>query len=432
MNYRIFPPDEMIDATIELPLSKSVAARQMIINVLTHGAKPLPDSVIPDADDSLRLREGVAMLAESPRGLKIDVGAGGTTLRFMTALCAVTEGADVVLDGSERLRQRPISVLVDALNALGADVTYEGKEGCAPLHIRGRRLKGGRLTVDPTVSSQFVSALMMVAPTMTEGLTIDFGECEPVSRPYISMTARQMERAGIEVEVNPFDIVIKPASYRPVEPYAERDWSAASYWYALSAVSAGFITLPGLSVNSIQGDARIAEYFRRLGVDTVASDEVEEALQLTPNPDQHARFEQDMSDTPDLAQTVAVTAALLGIPFHLTGLSTLRHKESDRLEGLRSQLDKFGIIVELRGDDQIVWNGERHPLISMPEVETFDDHRMAMSFAPAAVYLPGMVIDDIEVVDKSYPRYWDDLRAAGFMLTDASVPLPDPEEGDDD
>lgn len=428
MDYRIFPPEEMIDATIELPLSKSVANRLLIINALTLGSTPLPESMLPDADDS---RIMVRALDSLPGTSEINVGAAGTAFRFLTALCAATPGIKVTIDGTDRLRQRPIAPLVDTLRRLGASITYLGNEGFAPLSIEGCQLSGGSISIDPSVSSQFVSALMMIAPTMQQDLHIDFCGEEPVSRPYLRMTAAMMQRAGVDVDLTPFAVTIKRSNYRQVAPYSERDWSAASYWYSVSAISAGFVTLPHLSIDSLQGDSALAHLFEQLGVITEEAEDVEDALQLTPSPEQFSRFEHDLTDNPDLAQTLAVTAAMLGIPFHLRGLSTLRHKETDRLEALRCELDKFGIIVEIRGDNELVWNGERHPIFETPQIDTYADHRMAMAFAPAAVFIPGLVIRDIEVVSKSYPAFWDDLRSAGFILTDASIPLPDPEDPED-
>lgn len=429
MNYRIMPPEEMIEATVFLPLSKSVANRLLIINALTPGASPVPDSMIPDSDDSRVMARSLATIAASgPGSLDLNIGAAGTAFRFLTALCAATPGLSATLDGTPRLRQRPIAPLVDALRKLGADITYMEKEGFAPLSVKGRKLSGGVIQINPSVSSQFISALMMVAPEMDSPLTIDFNGEEPVSRPYIRMTAAQIERAGVEVDLTPVSVTVANTGYTPVDPYCERDWSAASYWYSISAISAGFVTLPGLSEDSMQGDSRVARLYEMLGVMTQESEDTPDALDLVPSPEQFSRFEEDLSDNPDVAQTIAVTAAMLGIPFHLRGLSTLRDKETDRLAAMQAELDKFGIIVEIRNGSELVWNGERHPLFAVPEIDTYDDHRMAMAFAPAAIFVPGMVINDIEVVSKSYPSFWDDLRAAGFILTDASVPLPDPED----
>lgn len=409
-------------ATVELPLSKSISNRVLIINALTPGADR--KIATADCDDTNLLSEGLEKAAKRGEEIQINTGAAGTATRFITAYLSATPGVNVMVDGSERMRHRPMGILIDSLRALGADITCVDREGFLPLAIKGKKLEGGTLTVDASVSSQFISALMMIAPTMTKGLTINL-EGELMSKPYIDMTAALMRRNGAEVEFDaPFEQIVIAA-----KPYAlqgtdevERDWSAASYWYETAALTAGFVTLPGLQLPSLQGDSACARLFDMLGVTTTDSEDVEGAIEVAPSPEQYSRFEVDLTDTPDLAQTLAVTAAMLGIPFHLRGLRTLRVKETDRLEALRAELDKYGIIVEIRNDSELVWNGERHPIFERPVIDTYDDHRMAMSFAPTSMLIPGIVIRNAEVVSKSYPEFWDDLVAAGFTVTDASQP----------
>lgn len=422
MDYRIYPPEEMLEASISLPLSKSICNRLLIINAMTPGAAPLPE--IADCDDSVDMARIIADSGNHIGGRIHNVGAAGTALRFLTAWFAATEGSDVVLDGTERLRQRPIGTLVDTLRSIGADIEYIESEGHAPLRIRGRRLGGGTVEMDASVSSQFISAVMMVAPSMISPLTIRLTG-ELISRPYIIMTKSLMERAGASVEFEGDTVRIDNRPYSIEIHDIERDWSAASYWYEITALSAGFVTLPGLSTDSVQGDRSVARFFRRLGVNTNTSEDTDNALELCPDPEQFSRFEEDLSENPDIAQTIAVTCAMLGIPFHLRGLSTLRIKETDRLAAMQTELDRFGIIVEIRNDSELVWNGERHPIFEIPAVSTYADHRMAMAFAPAALYVPGMIIRDIDVVSKSYPSFWDDLRSAGFSVTDAAIPADD-------
>lgn len=429
MDYRIFPPDEMVDTSIDLPLSKSISNRCLIINALTAGAPELPQRAC--CDDSDVLADILSSYTPNAPTTQVDVHAAGTAFRFLTAYFAALPGADVIIDGTERLRQRPIAPLVDALRHLGADIKYTVTEGFAPLHIKGRQLDGGEVTLDATVSSQFISALMMVGPTMKTDLTIHLSG-EPTSRPYILMTQGLMQQAGASVEFEREVVNVAARPYTRQATDIERDWSAASYWYEITAFSAGFVTLPGLSLKSLQGDSVVARYFSCLGVKTELSDETDDALQLCADPDCHARLEADLSETPDIAQTLAVTCGILAINFHLKGLTSLRLKETDRLEALKTELDKFGLIVEIRNNSELVWNGERHPIFAMPEINTYNDHRMAMAFAPIAVFVPGLVIKDIEVVNKSYPMFWDDMRHAGFTLTDASIPLPDPEETEEE
>lgn len=425
MNYRIFPPEEMMMATIELPLSKSISNRMLIINALTPGGD-VPVR-IADCDDTNLLAKAIADASAVKGEIEVNTGAAGTATRFITAYLCAREGISANVDGSERMRQRPMGILIDSLRALGADITCLDREGFLPLHINGRRLTGGRLSIDASVSSQFISALMMIAPTMEQGLTLHL-EGALLSKPYIDMTAELMRRSGAEVEFDaPFeDILIAPKPYSTVGTVeAEPDWSAASYWYEAAALTAGFVTLPGLQLPSLQGDSACARLFEMLGVNTEPSEDVEGALEVVPTPEQFSRFEVDLVDTPDLAQTLAVTAAMLGIPFHLRGLQSLRVKETDRLEALRKELDKFGIIVEIRNNSELVWNGERHPILERPVIDTYDDHRMAMAFAPTAVIIPEIVIRNAEVVSKSYPGFWDDLVCAGFTVTDADASQAD-------
>lgn len=411
----------MMMATVELPLSKSISNRMLIINALTPGADAPSD--IADCDDTNLLAKALSDVAGATGEITVDTGAAGTATRFITAYLCTRRGVSAIVDGSERMRQRPMGILIDSLRALGADITCIDREGYLPLHINGRQLAGGTLSIDASVSSQFISALMMIAPVMTDGLILEL-DGELLSKPYIDMTAELMRRSGAEVEFDaPFErIMIAATPYsRQGTSAAEPDWSAASYWYEAAALTAGFVTLPGLKLPSLQGDSACARLFEMLGITTADSEDVAGAKEISPTPEQYSRFEVDLTDTPDLAQTLAVTAAMLVVPFHLRGLQSLRVKETDRLEALRAELDKFGIIVEVRGDSELVWNGARHPIFERPEIDTYDDHRMAMSFAPTAVLIPGIVIRNAEVVSKSYPGFWDDLAAAGFTITDADA-----------
>ena len=407
MKLRITPPEEMIETEIILPKSKSMYNRAVIMRALTPG----DDSDLGESpcEDATSMIEAIGTLTG-----EVNIGAAGTAMRFLTAYYAATPGADVTVDGCERMRRRPIGLLVEALRQCGAEIEYVGEEGFPPLHIRGRKLHGGTIDIDSGVSSQFVSALMMVAPTFDSPLTINL-RGETASLPYIKMTAGMMAHRGIDVEVYGDNTVeIKPGRYRPVEADdVELDWSAASYWYSLTALSAGWVTLAGLSMPSLQGDSEVAVYYDKLGVVTAAEDG---NVELSASPEVFSRFDADMSDTPDVVQTVAVTCAMIGVPFHITGVKSLRIKETDRLEALKAELLKLGIEVELRRDNEILWEGRRHPIYEAPEIDTYGDHRMAMAFAVAAVYVNGLIINDAEVVAKSYPGFWNDLRHAGFSI----------------
>lgn len=411
MDYRVFPPEEIIEeGVIELPLSKSISNRALILAALTEGA-PYPPR-LADCTDTQVL---AATLQQGLAG-EVNVGGAGTAMRFLAAYYAATPGADIFLDGDERMRQRPIRQLVDALRACGAEMEYAGEEGLPPLKIKGKRLKGGRVTVDATVSSQFVSALLMVAPTMEEGLTLEL-DGEPVSLPYILLTVGMMEDRGAEVDRSPLTISVAPGRYRAsAADDAEADWSAAAFFYEITALSAGWLTLSDLRTDSRQGDRRAAEYFERLGVITAPSEEIEGAVDLQPSPDLFGRLEADLSDTPDLAPALVVTASLLGVPFRLTGLQSLGIKECDRLQALVEEMEKVGARVEKIRDFGLEWDGSRHPVFEVPVFDSRGDHRMAMALAPAAVYLPGAVVRGAETVAKSFPAYWDALRALGFSL----------------
>lgn len=416
MNLRIFPPEEILETTVtRLPLSKSVSARVMVLDALTHGAPGVAPNAVAQCDDiealarALRVRSGNA-----------DAGESGTALRFLTAFFAASEGCDVHLSGAPALCGRPIAPLVDALRSLGAEIDYEGPEGHAPLHIRGRRLKGGEVSLDSKASSQFASAIAMIGPVMDSPLKIHLGGQIP-SMPYLRMTLEMMQARGVEAYTEGYSVVIGRGPYMPAQPETEPDWSAASYWYAIAAVTAGWVTLPGLQSRSLQGDSVLQRIGDRVGVVTEFD---EEGAQLSATPEVWSRLDMDMADYPDLVPALAVTAALIGVPFVFSGVANLRHKECDRLEALRANLLKLGIVAEC-GSDTLAWEGERVPLMEIPEIDPCGDHRIAMAFAAAACFVPGLVISDAQVVGKSYPGFFDDLRDAGFNVVDASMPLPE-------
>lgn len=416
MDLKIFPPEELTGAAVTLPLSKSESNRQLIIAALTPGAKRRPCAVA-ECDDTDALLAGL----DATSGC-VNIGAAGTAMRFLTAYYACRPGVDLTLDGSERMRQRPIAPLVNALRSLGADIEYAAEEGFPPLRIKGRMLEGGSIELDASVSSQFVSALLMVAPTMQHGLSIKL--CgQVVSTPYINMTLSLMESAGVSAEAD-FDTgVIKVAhgAYTGTMPAVEADWSAAGYWFEIAAVSAEPVTLVGLREHSLQGDAAAQKLFEVTGLRSRFDSEGNLELQLTP--DAGSGLQVDLSDNPDMAQTLAVTCCLLALPFRFEGLQTLRIKETDRLAALQMELSKLGFITDVEEPGVLIWRGARFdPGESMEPIATYSDHRMAMAFAPAALYYPGLQINNAEVVSKSYPRFWSDLRKAGFTIEEVIKP----------
>lgn len=411
MNYSITPPDGFVEASISLPLSKSICNRHMIMCALA-GVEPQKEVADCCADtravaDALTIGSGT-----------INVGLAGTAMRFLAAYFAAKPGADVTLDGNDRMRLRPIGPLVEALRCCGADIEYAGEPGFPPLRIRGRQLCGGNVEMDASASSQFVSALLMVAPTFSSPLVLTL-KGDVASLPYLKMTMALMQRCGIAPEKDGCTITVPTGKYA-IDPAMriERDWSAASYWYEITAFTAGCITLKDMAGASVQGDAAVAEIFTRLGVDTLPSEEGEEGdLDLSPTPEQFSRLDLDLSGNPDLAPTLAVTCCLLGIPFKLTGLENLRIKETDRLEAVKAELAKLSMNVSIEGSGTLAWQLERIPVEEVRPICTYGDHRMAMAFAPAAYFVPGLVITDAEVVDKSYPEFWQHLQLAGFTLT---------------
>lgn len=417
MDYRIFPPEGILECEVSLPLSKSVAARAMVMAALTPGAAPVAADRLPECTDTAVLATALGVATGT-----VDVADCGSAARFLTAYYAVTPGADVTLTGSPRLCSRPIAPLVEALRSLGADISYAGTAGYLPLHIRGTALRGGGVKLDARASSQFASALAMIAPQCPGGLRIELGG-EIASMPYLRMTMRMLEARGIAVDLAGYTLSVGPGPMAAVPAEAEHDWSAAAFWYSIAAVSAGWVTLKGLSPSHLQGDSILAEIGPRIGVLTEFTDE---GAELSATPDIYSRLDMDLADYPDLAPALAVTAYLASMPFRLTGLANLRHKESDRIEALARGLLACGCVAET-GADYIGWEGERVPLTELPEIDSCDDHRIAMAFAAASIFIPGTVIRNAAAAAKSYPGFWDDLRAAGFTLSDPSAPLPDPE-----
>lgn len=407
MNYRIYPPEEILETTVgRLPLSKSVAARAMVLASLTASPVAIDPDRIPDCDDIRVLAAALAL-----RSGTVDVGASATAVRFMTAFYAATPGSDVTVDGCGRLRQRPVGPLVDSLRALGADIEYRGNEGYLPVAVRGRRLRGGDVSLDASASSQFASALALVAPTMEAPLRISLGG-EIASMPYLKMTMDMLRARGVEADREGYTVIIANTPLRPVRAEAEPDWSAAAFWYQIAAVTAGWVTLPGLRSDSLQGDSVLARIGERFGVITEFT---AEGAELSATPDLFSRLDMDMKDNPDLVPMMAVIGCMINTPYRLTGVANLRIKESDRLEALAMELRRCGWVLDIE-PDAIGWEGATTPVLEMPRLSPHGDHRLAMALAPIAVWAPGIVVTDCEVVGKSYPGYWDDLRDAGFRL----------------
>lgn len=407
MNYRIIAP-RRIEGEIDLPASKSISNRVLLLNALC--ATPGRLSNLAQCDDT----DAVLSALAQPDASEVNIGAAGTAMRFLTAYFATREGRGVVIDGTERMRQRPIGVLVDALRQLGAYIEYVETEGYPPLKITGTRLRGGALTVSGSVSSQYITAILLMAPVIG-GITLTI-EGEIMSRPYIDMTLALMARYGVKAEWRENVIHVPAGEYTALDFTVEADWSAASYWWAMQAiVPQSRITLKGLEPQSLQGDSRIAELMSQMGV---TGNWCGRYLDLRSNGGVGCCCSTfaDLSGTPDIAQTLVVMLCLMGRPFRITGLRTLRIKETDRLEALRTELRKLGYVVKVEGDDAISWHLETTAAEALPHICTYHDHRMAMAFAPAAIRFPGLIIDDAQVVSKSYPLFWEHLRQAGFKI----------------
>ena len=414
MYHHITAPSQL-NQTIKLPASKSISNRVLVIYALS-GSKILPDN-LSDCDDT-----EVIMAALQHNPYEIDIKAAGTAMRFMTAFLSVKDGEEHVLTGTERMRHRPIGILVDALRRLGADISYIGEEGFPPLRIRGHSLEGGLLEIPGNISSQFISALLLIGPVMRNGLTLRLTG-DVISRPYIDLTLWTMREFGADAEWSDFEtIVVKPIPYRQRPYYIENDWSGASYWYEMMALSRhkdDEIRLEGLMDGSKQGDSSVRYIFSLLGVKSTfetTQGGVPTTVSLRHTGRCVPRLEYDFINAPDLTQTFVVCCALLGVHFHFHGLSTLKIKETDRIEALKTEMRKLGYVIRDVNGCELIWDGERCEPSYEAGIDTYEDHRMALAFAPAAFRTGGLRINNPQVVTKSYPRFWDDLRKAQFTI----------------
>ena len=407
MKYTIQAPEKLLSASILLSASKSISNRVLILNALSQSIFPVKN--LSDSDDTK-----VMLNAFSNNKYEINIGAAGTAMRFLTAYLSQIEGKEHIITGTERMKNRPIKILVDALQKLGADIDYLEKKGFPPLKIKGGKLAGGSISLSGSVSSQYISALMMIAPNMSEELTLQL-EGNVVSQPYINLTRRMLQDFGIDVFWEENIIRIPPQDFRPVLYQVENDWSAASYWYEMLALSPYNISieLAGLYKDSAQGDAKIAELFENLSVSTEFT---ESGVRLKKNNAVISKFAYDFVNEPDIAQTIAVTCCLLNIPFRFTGLQSLKIKETDRISALQKELKKLGYLVSVCEDSIMEWKGAYCAAHENPVIDTYEDHRMAMAFAPAALALGKIIINEPQVVSKSYPNYWEDLKKAGFDI----------------
>ena len=412
--YTITGP-ETLNVTATLPASKSISNRALIMRALSGCDFELQN--ISDCDDT-----DVVMKALETMPEVIDIMAAGTAMRFLTAFLCATNNGSHTITGTERMRHRPIQPLVDALRHLGANIEYAGEEGFPPLRINGKRLAGGPIEMAGNVSSQYVSALLMIGPVMEHGLELRLTG-SITSRPYIDLTLWMMREFGADAEWSSVDtITVMPKPYdRHTSYYIENDWSAASYWYEMVALSRqpdAEVRLEGLMDGSKQGDSSVRYIFSLLGIRTIFKEKKAgkpTVVTLKKSGHRVPKLEYDFTGQPDLAQTVVVTCVMMGVPFHFTGLHTLKIKETDRIEALKRELRKLGYVINDVDGKELVWNGERCEPEAMAAIDTYDDHRMALSFAPVCMKQE-VRINNPHVVSKSYPGFWEELSKAQFLV----------------
>lgn len=402
-------PSQLLSTSIDLPPSKSLANRLLLLQALNGDALSEFES---NAADDIAVFTAAIQVSRTTTAATIDVGAAGTAMRFLCAYFSQTPGT-WRLQGTERMHQRPIAPLVEALKQLGADITYDNTPGYPPLTITGKALQSHEITIDASISSQFISALLLIAPFLPKGLTLNL-KGEQVSWSYIQMTLQLLQEAGLKTEVTKAQISIFHAQQKLRLPQSvEADWSAASYYYAVCALAPGSkITLKGLRKNSLQGDSVLPQLYEVIGVRTEFGDN---EIHLSSNTHTCPSFEYDFINCPDLAQTLAVTCFGLGIEAQLSGLQTLAIKETNRLQALKTELEKFGAELTI-SSSTLSLKKRTAPLPQNAVVATYHDHRMAMSFAPLALKMQHLYIANEEVVTKSYPLFWKHLLQLGFNV----------------
>lgn len=397
MDISLHIKNKTVEGRVNLPASKSISNRALIIRALADSSLPIENLAVCDDTDCL-------LRTLNAEGNRFHIGHAGTAMRFLTAFLSRMPGK-WELTGSERMKQRPIGILVEALNHLGARIECSEKPGFPPLRIYGSRLSGGELDIPASVSSQYVSALMMVAPYMEKGLQLRLTG-KIVSNAYIDMTAGLMRIFGAAVCREKNLIRIAPKAYLPITYRVEADWSAASYFFEWLAIAEeGRINMGGLPDHSLQGDARQVSVWEKLGVKAVHTGE---EWVLTKQQPAVERLEHNFIAMPDLVQSFAVACCMKGIPFRFKGIETLRIKETDRIQALTDELAKLGCMLTSSADS-LCWNGEKSSAAPHPRIATRNDHRMALAFAPAVLKFPGLTIENAEVVSKSFPNYWEEL-----------------------
>ncbi len=401
---KVIAPISPPQGDIYLPLSKSMMNRALAIQALSGGVVRVQNQ--PDSDDALRMSQALRTGGDT-----VNCGDAGTVARFVLAL-ACTWNRKVSITGSKSLSKRPMGPLVDALRQLGFDLTYLGELGCLPIRIEGTRkeITSGPIQLEASLSSQFATALMLIAPTLEGGLHLELTG-EITSRPYLEMTSELLQQCGINLSWRGNNIQIQPGPYQKTVLTIEPDWSAAGYWYEIVALfSKSRIHLPGLSLKSLQGDAVLAQLFAPLGVSTT---EENGGLTLRHSHGLDQPFDVDFTGFPDQAQTLLATLCGLGRKGIFKGLHTLPHKETNRVAAMQQELNKIGVdLIQKDSHWQLIPGSKTSD--DLPNFSTYSDHRMAMSLAPLAIRLGAVIIENPEVVNKSYPEYWKDLQSVGF------------------
>jgi 3-phosphoshikimate 1-carboxyvinyltransferase len=400
---------KIVNGTINLPASKSIANRLLLMKAVS-GFSDVEIHNLSNARDTQILN---GILQNLPNNNTIDVHDAGTVMRFLTAYLSCLEG-EWILTGTERMQQRPIGGLVDVLRNIGADITYLKNKNYPPLKIQGKKLRGGRIAIDGSISSQFISALLMISPLFEEALELEIMN-DLVSTPYVDMTLKLMQQWGAEYSWDKNMISVKNIAYqKPTgRVFVESDWSAASYFYSILLLAKeGELYLPYAFKQSLQGDSICTYLFEQLGVSTEYTDE---GIIVRKTKHHEDNFTCNFLKCPDIAQTLAVCCAAKNIKTDLQGLQTLSIKETDRIAAIKNELAKFGVDV-VTHNDAIQINSKFKIQNSEFMIETYNDHRMAMSFAPLALCCDGIEIENPDVVEKSFPDFWDELKKIGFTI----------------
>jgi 3-phosphoshikimate 1-carboxyvinyltransferase len=405
MNYKIHFDRAEIKGDIFLPFSKSISNRLLIIHAFTNHRFNIFN--LSESDDTRYMEKAFAAGSDT-----VNIGHAGTAMRFLTAYFAAA-CIRKTITGSDRMKNRPIGELVNALNSIGADIIYAEKKGFPPLVTSGKELSGETISLKGSISSQYITALLLIAPVLPNGLVVQITDTL-ISSSYVKLTLDMMKCFGVKSSWEGNKIIIPHQNYVPKDYTVEADWSGASYWYQMALLAdRADITLNGLFKNSSQGDAAIATMFEKVGVSTTFLDN---KILIGKGSRKIDSFEGDFIDNPDMVQTFVVALCLKGISFKITGAQSLRIKETDRIAALQTEMAKLGYTISEPLPGTLTWDGKKGMPQNNIRIDTYDDHRMALAFAPAALFYDGLIINDATVVTKSYPGYWDDLKSVGAIV----------------